>query len=168
MYIRTTEGPAQVPLQYSLGDAPASSQAVDRRFQHVAALVTEGLKIAKDAIPQLSTGTNIGKQELLRFMTSLLETYFFPRGHGLVDAQGKVLRQSKIGTVAVPVRAKDGSCWPRFEYRVRLSLSDRILDPKLRGRHVTAHFSNIFLFTHALQGTTPSQAVLTPLHEMIT
>jgi len=164
MYIHAY-GHQPASLQYTLGDA--ATREADQRFKRVAALVTKGLEIAKDAIPQLSsTRTNTAKQELLRFMTSLLETYFFPRGHGLVDAQGKVLRQSKIGTVAVPVIAKDGSCWPRFEYRIRLSLSDRILDPKLRGRHVTAHFSNIFLFTHALQGTTPSRAVLTALHEM--
>jgi hypothetical protein len=164
MYIHA-HGHQPASLRYTLGDA--ATREADQRFKRVAALVTEGLKIAKDAIPQLSTsGTNTGKQELLRFMTSLLETYFFPRGHGLVDAQGKVLRQSKIGTVAIPVRAKDGSCWPRFEYRIRLSLNDRILDPNLRGRHLTAHFSNIFLFTHALQGTTPSRAVLTALHEM--
>lgn len=163
MYIRTSEGSPRALLQHVLGDPPTTAHAAEQRFKRVAALVTKGLTMAKDAIPQLSV---TGKQELLRFMTSLLETYFFPRGHGLVDAQGKVLRQSKIGTIAVPVIAKDGSCWPRFEYRVRLSLSDRILDPKLRGRHVTAHFSNIFLFTHALQGTASSRAVLTALHEM--
>jgi hypothetical protein len=166
MYIRTTEGPVQEPLQYSLGDAPASSREADRRFKRVAALLTEGLKVAKDAIPQLSTTRKTtGKQELLRFMTSLLEN-FFPRGHGLVDAQGKVLQQSKIGTVVVPVIAKDGSRWPPFEYRVRLSLSDQTLDPKLRGRHMTGNFSSIRLFTRALHGTTPSRAVITALHEM--
>src|SRR6266508_322980 len=129
------------PLQYSLGDAAASSREADRRFKRVAALVTDGLKVSKDAIPQLSAN---GQQELLRFMASLLEN-FFPRGHGLIDAQAKVRRQSKIGTVAVPVIAKDGSRWP-FEHRVRLYLSDQIGFRK-SGEHLTGNFSSIRLFT---------------------
>jgi hypothetical protein len=168
MYIRITGGSAQAPLLYGLGDADASAREAEQRFKLVAKLITDGLKTAKDAIPQLSSaGKTTGRQELLRFMTSLLETYFFPRGHGLVDAQGKVLRQSKVGTIAVPVMAKDGSHWPQFEYRVRLSLSDLHVDPKLRGRHMTGHFSYINLFTRTLSGTTPSRSVLTALHEMI-
>lgn len=163
MYIRTTEGPGQQPLQYNLADAPSSSRAAERRFKRVASLVTDGLKLANAAIPKL---TNQAPQDLLRFLTSLLETNFFPRGHGLGDAKGNVLRQSKIGTVAIPVSARDGSCWPRFEYRFRVSLDDRILDPKVNGRHLTALFSNILLFTHALERKTPSHAVLTALHEM--
>jgi hypothetical protein len=123
MYIRETDGPAQEALQPSLGDAAASSREAERYFKRVAELVTEGLRVAKDAIPHLSTN---GQQELLRFMTSLLDS-FFPRGHGLVDAQGKVLHQSSIGTLAVPVIAKDGSRWP-FEYRVRIFLNDKIPD----------------------------------------
>jgi len=105
MYIRTTEGPAQSLLHYSLGDAATSSREADRRLKRIAALVTDGLKTAKDAILQLSTNA---QQELLRFVTSLLEN-FFPRGHGLVDAQGKVLRQSQKATVQDNVRAKDSS-----------------------------------------------------------
>lgn len=108
MYIRAGESSAQRLLLYTLGDDAASSREANRRFKRVAALVTEGLKTAKDAIPQLSSN---GQQELLRFMTSLLETYFFPRGHGLIDAQGKVLRQSQKATVEIPVEAKDGSRW---------------------------------------------------------
>lgn len=151
------------PLQHSLGDVSASSREADRRLKRIAALATEGLKTAKDAIPQLSA---TGKQKLLRFMTALLETYFFPRAHGLVGAQGEVLRESNIGTVPISVIAKEGARWPRFEYRIRLSLSDQILDPELRGRHMTGHFSSIRLFTRALYGTAPARAVLTALHEM--
>jgi hypothetical protein len=146
MYVRTTEGPSQAPLQYSLGDMPESPREADRRFKRVAALVTEGLKIAKDAIPQLSTpGKTTGKQELLRFMTSLLETYFFPRGHGLVDAQGKVLGKSQVGTVAIPVEAEDGSSW-RFEHSFRLYLNDQIGFRKNGDHQLIGVSSNIRLF----------------------
>jgi len=160
MYIRTSEGSAPGPLQYSLGDVAASSREAERRFKRVAALVTEGLKIAKEAIPQLSTNA---QQELLRFMTSLLEN-FFPHGHGLVDAQAKVLRQSQKATVEIPVEAKDGSRWS-FEYYVRLYLNDQIGFRK-SGEHLTGHFSSIRLFTRALHEATPSRAALVALHEM--
>lgn len=160
MYIRTTEGLAQGPLQHSLGDATASSREATRRFKRVAALVTKGLKIAKDAIPQLPTN---GQQELLRFMASLLEN-FFPRGHGLIDAQAKVLRNSQIGRVEIPVIAKDGSRWT-FQHRVRLYLSDQI-GFRRRGDHYTGTFSSIRLFTRELHETTPRNAVSTALHEM--
>jgi hypothetical protein len=161
MYIRTTEGSAQEPLQPSLGDAAASSREAERRFKRVAELVTEGLKVAKDAIPHLSTNA---QQDLLRFMTSLLES-FFPRGHGLIDAQGKVLRQSKIGTVAVPVIAKDGSRWP-FEHRVRIFLDDKIPDRNVAGVHASPNFSVISLFTRKMYRETPSRTVIVILHEM--
>src|SRR5262245_21701798 len=120
MYIRTSEGSVRGTMQYSLGEPAASAREAERRFKRVADLVTKGLKLAKSAIPQLSTH----QQELLSFMMSPLEN-FFPRGHGLVDAQGKVLRQSQPATVMVPVLAKDGSRWP-FEHRVRLYLTDQI------------------------------------------
>lgn len=161
MYIQTTEGSAQEPLQHSFGDAAASSREADRRFKRVAALVTEGLKTAKDATPQLSTNA---QQELLRFMSSQLEV-FFPRGHGLIDTKGKVLRQSQKATIEIPVEAKDGSRW-RFEHRVRLYLSDQMGFRK-SGEHLTGHFSSIRLFTRELHGTTPSRAIGTALHEMI-
>ena len=161
MYIRTTDGPAQEPLQPRLGDTAISSREANRRFKRVAALVTEGLKTTKDAIPQLSAN---GQQELLRFMTSLLETYFFPRGHGLIEAQDEVLRQSQKATVEIPVEAKDGSCW-RFEHRVRLYLSEQIGFRK-RGDHYVGNFSSIRLFTRELHKTTPRGAVSTALHEM--
>jgi hypothetical protein len=160
MYIRTPDGPAQESLQPSLGDAVASSREAERRFKRVAERVTEGLKVAKDAIPQLSTN---GQQELLRFMTSLLEN-FLPRGHGLIDAQGKVLQQSQKATVEIPVEAKDGSRW-RFEHRVRLYLSEQIGFRK-RGDHYVGNFSSIRLFTRELHKTTPRGAVSTALHEM--
>lgn len=162
MYIRTGEGSMLGGLQYNLSDSTASSRETDRRFKGVAAGITEGLKVAKEAIPQLSTNA---QQELLRFMASQLEV-FFPRGHGLIDTKGKVLRPSQIATVQVPVIGKDNSRWPPFEYRVRLFLSDQIVDPKLRGRHMTGHFSSIRLFARALYGTTPSRSALTALHEM--
>jgi len=124
MYIQTTEGPAQEQLRHSLGDADASSREADRRFKQVAALITDGLKTAKDTIPQLSSaGKPTGKQELLRFMVSLLETYFFPRGHGLIDAQGKVLRlrtrtgfcrdqaATRLSRSPVDLQADDERCW---------------------------------------------------------
>jgi hypothetical protein len=161
VYIQISEGSAQWPLQYGLGDPPASARETSQRFKRVVALVTEGLKIAKAAIPQLSTH---GQQELLRFMTSLLDN-FFPRGHGLVDAQGKVLRQSQKATVQVNVTAKDGSRWP-FEHRVRLYLTDQIPDRKVRGEHLIAIFSSIRLFTRELHAAIPRGTVLVALHEM--
>jgi hypothetical protein len=160
MYVQTTEEPAQAPLQYRLGDTAASARDADLRFKRVAALVTEGLKTAKGAIPQLSTNR---QQELLRFMLSQLEV-FFPRGYGLIDAQGKVLRQSQIGRVEIPVIAKDYSKWP-FEHRCRLYLSDQMGFRK-SGEHLTGHFSSIRLFTRELHEATPSRAVLVALHEM--
>jgi hypothetical protein len=144
-----------------LGDTAISSREANRRFKRVAALVTEGLKTTKDAIPQLSAN---GQQELLRFMTSLLETYFFPRGHGLIEAQDEVLRQSQKATVEIPVEAKDGSRW-RFEHRVRLYLSEQIGFRK-RGDHYGGSFSSIRLFTRELHKTTPRGAASTALHEM--
>ena len=162
MYIRTGEGAMLGALHYRLGDVSASSREADRRFKRVAAAITEGLKAAKAAIPQLLTHT---QQDLVRFMASQLEG-FFPRGHGLVDTTGKVLRQSQIATIQVPVAGKDNAGWPPFEYRVRVYLSDQPADPKLRGRHMTGHFSSIRLFTRTLAGTIPSRSVLTPLHEM--
>ena len=53
MYIRA--GHISVPgsTLYTLGDAVPSSREADQRFQRVAALVTGGIKTAKDAIPQL-------------------------------------------------------------------------------------------------------------------
>jgi hypothetical protein len=161
MYIRTGEGSMLGTLPYYLGDVTASSREADRRFKRVAARITEGLKAVKDAIPQLPTNA---QQELLRFMASQLEG-FFPRGHGLVDVKGNVLRPSQPATLQVPMIGKDAG-WPPFEYRVRLYLSDQMVDPKLRGRHMTGHFSSIRLFTRALSGTIPSRSVLTALHEM--
>ena len=163
MYIRA--GHISVPgsTLYTLGDAVRSSREADQRFKRVAALVTGGIKTAKDAIPELK----IPAQELLRFMTSLLETNFFPRGHGLIDDQGKVLQRSKLGMVAVPITSRDGSQWPAFEYRVRLYLSDQIVDPNLRGRHFTGHFSVISLFTRSLHGAPSTRTVITALHELI-
>jgi len=163
MYVRTGDGSMLGALPCYLGDSAASSREADRRFKHVAARITEGLKAVKDAIPQLSTNA---EQALLRFMASQLEA-FFPRGHGLVDAKGNVLRPSQIATVQVPMIGKDNAGPPPFEYRVRLYLSDQMVDPKLRGRHMTGHFSGIRLFTRALYGAIPSRSVLTALHEMI-
>jgi hypothetical protein len=163
MYIRAGDISVPGSMLYTLGDAGPSSREVDQRFKRVTALVTEGIKTAKDAIPQLKIPA---QQELLRFMTSLLETNFFPRGHGLIDDQGKVLRQSKLGMVAVPIISGDGTRWPSFEYRVRLYLSDQIVDPNLRGRHMAGHFSGIRLFTRTLHGATSTRTVLTALHEL--
>ena len=163
MYIKTNEGLGQATAfrHYSLGDA-ASSREADKRFKRVAALVTLGLKTARDAIPQLST---VGQRELLSFMTSLLENSFFPRGHGLIDAQGKGLAQSQKAIIRVPVIAANGSPWS-FEYSTRLFLSDQIPDREKRGDHMTGNFSSIRLFTRKLHATTPSEAFLVALHEM--
>ena len=165
MYIRITEGPAQIPMQYGLGDASSSSQEANLRFKRVTALVTEGLKTAKSAIPQLSTtGKPNARQALLRFMTSLLDS-FFPQGHGLIDVQAKVIRNSRIGRIEMPVIAKDGSRWP-FEHRIRLYLIDQIGFRK-SGEHLTGHFSSIRLFTRELYKVTPSRAVLVAIHEIV-
>jgi hypothetical protein len=145
---------------YNLGGAAAFSRETDRRFKRVAALLTNGLNTAKAAIPQLTTH---GQKELLRFMTSLLGN-FFPRGHGLIDAQAKVLRQSQRATVQINVTGKDGSLWP-FEHRARLYLSDQTGFRK-RGEHLEGHFSSIRLFTREFNEATPSRAVLVALHEM--
>jgi hypothetical protein len=161
MYIRTTEGLGQAPLQYSLGDTAASSREADRRFKRVAALVTSGLKAAKGAIPHLP---GKGQQELLGFLVSLLDN-FFPSGHGLIDARAQVLRQSQKATVQVNVRDRDGVFWP-FEHRVRLYLNDQSGFRK-SGDHLTGHFSSIRLFSRALHDGTPVHAGLVALHEMI-
>lgn len=161
LYIRAGDRSLPGSVLYTLGDAGPSSR--DQRFKRVAALVTEGIKTAKDSIPQLKTPD---QKELLRLMTSLLETYFFPSGHGLIDDQGKVLRQSKIGIIVLPIVTGDGTRWPPFEYRVRLDLSDQIVDPNLRGRHMALHFSGIKLFARSLQGATAARTVLTGLHEL--
>jgi hypothetical protein len=133
----------------------------EQRFKRVAALVTSGLKIAVDAIPQLK---NPAQQDLLRFMTSLL-TNFFPAGHGLVDAQAKVLRQSQKASIHINVRGKDGSLWP-FEHRVRLYLVDQIPNLRLRGELMTGIFSSIRLFTRQMDDGAPRNAVRTAVHEM--
>ena len=68
----------------------------------VAALVTEGLKTATDAIPHLSTtGKTTGKQELLRFMTSLLEI-FFRVGTASSTYKGKSSGSRKSGRSGCP------------------------------------------------------------------
>jgi hypothetical protein len=162
MYIPSGDWSVVHPPQRHLGDGAVSSPEADRRFRRVAALITEGLETAKAAIPHLLTNA---QRELLRFMASQLEL-FFPRGHGRIDTRGQVLRPSQTATVQVPVIGKDNVRWPPFEYRVRLFLSDQVVDPKLRGRHMTGHFSSIRLFTRTLDGTTPSRSVLTALHEM--
>lgn len=161
MYIRTTDRPLQEWLQYSLGDSPVSTPEADARFKRVASLVTDGLKMAKHAIPELSTGS---QREFLGFITTVLEN-FFPRGHGLIDEHGKVLRQSQRGTIEIPVVAKDGSRWG-FEHRVRLYLSDQ-KGFRRSGDHFTGHFSSIRLFARELHGTTSTNAAGTALHEMI-
>jgi hypothetical protein len=95
-------------------------------------------------------------------MTSLLETYFFPRGHGLVDARGKVLQESQIGLVAIPVEAR----W-RFEHEFTLYLNDQIKFRKGGDHHLTKFYrSHIRLFTRMLHKGTPRGAVLVALHEM--
>jgi hypothetical protein len=160
MYIRTHEEPSPGPVQYHLGDTSSSSEA-SKRFKRVTGLITDGLQSARDAIPQLST---TGQQDLLRLMISFVEN-FFPLGHGLVDAQGKVLKQSQKATVQVPVVAADGSRWP-FEYYARLYLSDQTPDREKRGDHITGNFSSIRLFVRTLQSTTPPGAFLVALHEM--
>jgi hypothetical protein len=161
MYIRTGEGATQGALRYTLGDAPPSAREAEQRFKRVAALVTDGLKLAKAAVPQLKTQA---QQDLLRFMTSLLDN-FFPSGHGLVDAQGKVLRQSQKGTIQINVRANDGSLWP-FEHRVGLYLVDQVPDPRVRGELMTGIFSSIRLFTREMDDRAPGAAARTSVHEM--
>ncbi|MDX2033444.1 MAG: OmpA family protein [Blastocatellia bacterium] len=157
MYLRTFEEPVQGPLRYGLGDAAASLRETERRSKHVAASVTEGLKLAKDSIPHLSKN---GQQELLQLMISQLEN-FFPLGHGLVDSQGKVLRQSQKAIIGIPV---GGAPWP-FEHYVRLYLNDQTGFGK-NGDHYLGNFSSIRLFTRALHKKTPRSAVRTALHEM--
>lgn len=161
MYIRTSDGSEQGLSYYSLGDTPTSPLEADRRFKRVAALVTGGLKAAKNAIPHLP-GT--GQQELLSFMTTLLDN-FFPSGHGLIDARAQVLRQSQKATVQVNVRDREGTLWP-FEHRARLYLSDQS-GFRQSGDHYTGIFSSIRLFTRALHDMTPAHAGLVALHEMV-
>src|SRR5919109_3468247 len=99
MYIRTAEAPPEGSLRFTLGEPAVAARAAEQRFKRGAVLVTNGLKLAVAAVPQLKTQA---QQDLLRFMTSLL-TKFFPPGHGLVDAQGKVLRQSQKATIQINV-----------------------------------------------------------------
>ena len=112
MYIRTMDRTAPGIFQYRLGEPATPAREAEQRFKRVAALVTDGLNMAKAATPQLKTQA---QQDLLRFMTSLLDN-FFPAGDGLIDAQGTVLRQSQKATIQINVRANDGSLWP-FEHR---------------------------------------------------
>ncbi|HZM90518.1 MAG TPA: hypothetical protein VFF31_28620, partial [Blastocatellia bacterium] len=158
MYIRSIDRSATEATRSNLGDPTSDA---NKRFKRVAALVTDGLTIARDAITQLSTD---GQKDLLRFMTSLLDN-FFPKGHGLVDAQARVLKYSQKAIVQVRVIAADGSPWS-FEYSSRLSLNDQTPDPGKRGDHMIGHFSSIRLFVRTLHTTTPSEAFRVALHEM--
>ena len=162
MYIRTIIRPARESLRYGLGEPAPSSRDAEVRFKRVATLVTDGLKTAEAAIPQLSTKPH--QAQLLRFLTSLLKE-FFPIGHGLIDAKGNVLRQSQKWTVSIPITARDGTPWP-FEHRIRIFLSDQT-GFRASGEHLTGNFSSIRLYTKELHTGTPSDAIGTALHEMI-
>jgi hypothetical protein len=161
MYIRTMDRTAPGIFQYRLGEPATPAREEEQRFKRVAALVTDGLNMAKAATPQLKTQA---QQDLLRFMTSLLDN-FFPGGHGLIDAQGTVLRQSQKATIQINVRANDGSLWP-FEHRFRLYLADHIPDPRIRGELMTGIFSTIRLFTREMNDGSPRDAIRTAVHEM--
>jgi hypothetical protein len=97
MYIRTNEGATQGGLQYSLGDAVGPARSASNRFKRVAALITDGLKLAVDASPHLATHA---QQELLRFITLQLNSRgaqeIFKRMTTDVDSLAAVLRAHLI------------------------------------------------------------------------
>ena len=76
MYIGTILRPDRESLPYGLGEPAPSPRDAEVRFKRVATLVTNGLKSAEGAIPQLSTKA---QQDLVLFLTSQLKE-FFPIG----------------------------------------------------------------------------------------
>jgi len=71
MYIRTMKGTARRFFHPGFGEPATPVREEEQRFKRGAALVTDGLKMAEAATPQLKTQA---QQDLLRFMTSLLES----------------------------------------------------------------------------------------------
>lgn len=129
-----------------------------------AALVTRGLGLAE---AWLRRQPRSGAPELLRFAVSLLRTHFFPKGHGLIDAAGRVGRQAPAARIAMRLRQRDGSPVP-FEHRVRLWIDARAADPAtVAGRHADALFSSITLHAPAFTALAPAVALQHAVHEVL-
>jgi monoamine oxidase len=141
-----------------------SATDVSRRIAKVAAKIDDGLQAGEAALSQVEPR---GRRELLAFMISLLRTHFFPKGYGIVDASGKVVRASARAIVEMQVEKADDSRWP-FEHRVRLSISAKPPDSaRWAGEHRGVFFSVITLFVGAFDGVSTSAAAGAAVHEIV-
>jgi monoamine oxidase len=145
-------------------EAPAASRD-PLELQRAAAKIDAGLREAATLLPRLP---DTPTRALLRFVLSLLQAQFFPRGHGLIDAQGKVLKTARRGRIETQVERADGSRWP-FDHGMRVWLSARRPDDaRVAGRHSAAGISSVVtLYTQDLGTLSNSSAAALVVHEFV-
>lgn len=108
-----------------------------------------------------------GRRELLGFAISLLQTHFFPKGHGVIGAGGEVLQRSAGALVLMRFPGAEGSP-PPFEHRLRLWITARPApDAELAGRHDEALFSRITLYAQTLRDAGAAVAARVAVHEVL-
>jgi V8-like Glu-specific endopeptidase len=130
----------------------------------VAKLVDTGLRTAAVALPQVPS---TGRRQLLEFAVSILQTHFFPNGHGVIDGAGRVTRPSARARIEMVIEKPDGSRWP-FMHRVQLSISARpARSGRWAGEHGGAFFSVITLFSDQFAGVSAAAAAGAAVHEVV-
>ena len=143
-------------------DSPA--QADRKLIRSAARKIDAGLRAATAALAQAPAGP---ARELADFIVSLLRTYFFPRGHGEVGADRKVLKASARARIEMTIEKADGSRWP-FEHRVRLSLAARRADRAWVGGEAGGEFfSVITLYVPGFDKLSDSGAASVAIHECV-
>jgi hypothetical protein len=143
------------------GESPVAAR---RRLGTLAKKIDHGLRLCGAALPKIEPS---GRRELVEFAISMLQTHFFPKGHGLIDGQGKVLHYGRPGIVETRFANADGAPTP-FVHRVRLWLTARTPpDANLGGRHEAPAFSTITLYAETLHDAHATVAARVAVHEMI-
>lgn len=143
----------------------AAKVPVPAELLHAAEKIDAGLGTADKVLPLL---VDTPTRNLLRLIVSQLQADFFPRGHGLIDAKGKVIRTSRRGRIDTQLERADGSRWP-FEHRVLLWLSARPPgNATLAGQHATGATSSLVtIFTKDIGTVSSTSAAGVAVHEFV-
>ena len=143
----------------------AAKAPLPPELRRAAERIDAGLGTAAKVLPLLADTPTRG---LLHFIVSLLQTNFFPSGHGLVDARGKVIRTSHRGRIDTQLERADGSRWP-FEHRVLLWLSARPPEKAaVAGQQGTGATSSLVtIFTKDIGTVSSTSAAVVAVHEFV-
>ena len=143
-------------------DSPA--QADRKLIRSAAHKIDAGLRAATAALALAPAGPT---RELADFIVSLLRTHFFPRGHGEVGADRKVLKASARARIEMTIEKSNGSRWP-FEHRVRLSLAAHRADRAWVGGEAGGEFfSVITLYVPGFDKLSDAGAASVAIHECV-